>query len=71
MELEREHMHKYISWPHWFGLLFTTAKNGYLASGSADKTIKVLKLDSDECSKTLQYHTDWVHALEFRMDLHI
>ena len=39
-------------------------KDGNLASGSADETIKIWKRENDQCFKTLQCHTGRIWALE-------
>jgi len=37
--------------------------NGRLASGSADNTIRIWNLETGECLRVLEGHTDWVHTL--------
>ena len=38
-------------------------RNGYLVSGSSDKTIKIWNIETRACIQTLTDHTDWVYDL--------
>ena len=50
---------------------FLISKNELLISGSSDKTIKIWNLNSGECVKTLQGHTNEINSIQLISDVRI
>ncbi len=52
-----------MKWTYWLCSCITLLQNGYLASGSAGRTIKIWNPINGTLKRTLNGHTDWVNAL--------